>query len=210
VAAADRRGAADEQRSRALAAAAELFAERGFWEVGLSDIDRAAGLPNGTFAQHFPSKLDALHAALREYLRGLEGVVAELAALPFGPDTWRADFTAAIARLLDFMTQHRTLATLAFREEGLREGWFPEAIAAVRGRLSDLVRQKLAPLQRAGIVAPGDLDLVAVGLYGAVNETVRRVVLRGGPAGSATVPQDLAALLLDGLRARPPDPPPPP
>jgi len=199
-------GASADERARALEAAARLFAERGFWEVSVSEIDRAAGLPKGTFAAHFPSKIDALNAALREYLQALERALGDLAALPFRPDRWRADFVKAIGRLLEFISSHRTHATLAFREEGLREGWFPDAITVVRGRLGDLVRQKLGPLQREGIIAPVDLDLVAVALYGAVNDTVRHVVLRGAAPPGGALPQALADLLLDGICARPPDP----
>ncbi len=191
-----------DSRGKIISAAVELFAQYGFWAVRISDIEKAAGTPKGSFAEHFSSKIEALNEALGNYVEALEAVLAELDALLFLPDTWRVDLTAAIRRLLEFFAGHQGLATLAFREEGLREGRFADAIARVKGRLSELVRQKLTPLQRAGVVVPLDLELLAAALYGAVNETIRRVVLPGERPQADSLARALATLVIEGIAAR--------
>lgn len=55
------RAQAQENRERALAAAAELFRARGFDGVSVADVMKAAGLTHGGFYNHFASK-DALAA----------------------------------------------------------------------------------------------------------------------------------------------------
>lgn len=47
---------AKENRDRVLAAAAKLFRERGFEEVAVGDVMKAAGFTHGGFYNHFPSK----------------------------------------------------------------------------------------------------------------------------------------------------------
>lgn len=47
---------AKENRDRVVAAAAELFRERGFDDVAVGDVTKAAGFTHGGFYNHFPSK----------------------------------------------------------------------------------------------------------------------------------------------------------
>ena len=77
----ERKLRADAQRNRAalLAAAGELFAERGI-EVSLEDIARRAGVGIGTLYRHFPTR-DALNEAVyRHEVESLCDAVAPLLA----------------------------------------------------------------------------------------------------------------------------------
>jgi TetR/AcrR family transcriptional repressor of nem operon len=51
-----RKARSEENRSAIIAAAARLFAERGFDGIGVADITREAGLTHGGFYGHFASK----------------------------------------------------------------------------------------------------------------------------------------------------------
>ena len=64
---------AAETRERLLAAAADVFAERGYDGTRVADIAAAAGVSNGALYAHFPSKADLLVAALRTHGRHLLG-----------------------------------------------------------------------------------------------------------------------------------------
>lgn len=58
-----------ENREKILEAAARLFRERGFDEVGVADVMRAAGLTHGGFYGHFKSKDDLIAQATGEAAR---------------------------------------------------------------------------------------------------------------------------------------------
>jgi AcrR family transcriptional regulator len=76
---------AAETRKRLLAAAADVFAERGYDGTRVADIAAAAGVSNGALYAHFGSKADLLVAALRAHgQRQLSDLVT---ADPGGPIT---------------------------------------------------------------------------------------------------------------------------
>jgi AcrR family transcriptional regulator len=76
---------ADQTRERLLAAAADVFAERGYDGTRVADIAAAAGVSNGALYAHFGSKAELLVAALRAHGRR---VLADLlAADPGSPVT---------------------------------------------------------------------------------------------------------------------------
>jgi AcrR family transcriptional regulator len=58
---------AAETRERLLAAAADVFAERGYDGTRVADIAAAAGVSNGALYAHFGSKAELLVAALRAH-----------------------------------------------------------------------------------------------------------------------------------------------
>ncbi|MGW8883804.1 TetR family transcriptional regulator C-terminal domain-containing protein [Streptomyces sp. NPDC055749] len=58
---------ADVRKAQILEATARLIARRGFHRVRVADIARACGTSTGTVHYHFPTKGDALRAALLHY-----------------------------------------------------------------------------------------------------------------------------------------------
>src|ERR1700748_3984713 len=56
----------EETRKALIAAGRELFAERGYDDVGAEEIVRAAGLTRGALYHHFPSGKPALLEAIYE------------------------------------------------------------------------------------------------------------------------------------------------
>jgi len=68
-----------ENREKILEAAARLFRERGFDEVGVADVMKAAGLTHGGFYGHFKSKDDliaqATGGAARPFVEQWEKIV---------------------------------------------------------------------------------------------------------------------------------------
>ena len=74
-----------ETRERLLAAAAEVFAERGYDGTRVADIAAVAGVSNGALYAHFGSKAELLVAALRAH--GRRVLAGMLAADPGRPVT---------------------------------------------------------------------------------------------------------------------------
>jgi AcrR family transcriptional regulator len=76
---------AAETRERLLAAAADVFAERGYDGTRVADIAAAAGVSNGALYAHFGSKAQLLVAALRAH--GQRRLANMIAAEPGRPVT---------------------------------------------------------------------------------------------------------------------------
>jgi len=97
-----------------LAAAAELFSERGFHAVGVDDIGRAAGISGPAVYRHFPSKVAILIAVFdRSIARLLEGGEAQLRAAR----SPRRRLERLTAFHVDFVLGERALMAVYAREE---------------------------------------------------------------------------------------------
>ena len=173
-------------RERILAAAAELFAERGL-TVTLDDVAERAGLGVGTVYRRFRSRDELIEALFEERVQELVSLADEAVA---DPDPWEG-LRGFLERIVRLQAADRGLKeTLLGTKEGRAR------VAAIRdqmrGRAEELVRRAKA----AGVVRDdfeaSDLPLLQM-MVGAVAEV------------AATERPDLwrrqLALLLDGIRA---------
>src|SRR4051795_1323512 len=95
---------AEANRERLLAAAGELFAERGL-DVTLNDIAHHAGLGVGTAYRRFANKEEVIDALFEERLQAVAGVANE--ALD-DPDPWQG-LVSFLERSLDMQFGDRGL-----------------------------------------------------------------------------------------------------
>lgn len=189
-----------EARERVLAAAEQLFAEKGYGPVTLRQIGARAGLNHSSLYHHVPGGKADLFVEVMEriYARHRAGLSAALAAAE--PDV-RAQCYAAARWLLG--QPPMDLVRLEYID-------MPELAPAQVQRLSNgaytalqlpLV-QTLAAASQRGEIAEHDLDLISGGLVGmieslfAVSETVA-----GKPR--LLMAEGLIDVMLDGLRPRP-------
>jgi AcrR family transcriptional regulator len=135
------------RREQLLAAAADLFAERGYHAVGIDDIGAAVGISGPGVYRHFASKAALLEALCdRAMTRMLEGARRRRRE---HPDP-RAGLEALVDLHADFSVRHRALLGVWLREQRV---------------LSDDVRRSLRRRQREyervwrGATAPLRLDL---------------------------------------------------
>jgi AcrR family transcriptional regulator len=78
----------EDARERLLAAAAKLFAERGYRAASVDDVATEAGFSKGAVYWHFDSKEDLLHTLIDERVRKrTEVLLARLAEAPPEVDT---------------------------------------------------------------------------------------------------------------------------
>ena len=78
-----------QTRERIVAAAAELFAERGFHATPMTSVAEAAGLSQTGLLHHFPTKEELLAAVLEQRdLRDLETLAATRDHPPRGWEVW--------------------------------------------------------------------------------------------------------------------------
>jgi AcrR family transcriptional regulator len=88
-----------ERRQRILAAAAELVAERGYHEVGMSDIGAAAGIVGSGIYRHFDGKSAVLVAMFDRVIDDLSRGAAEILSRGLDPARTLKELIAAHVRI---------------------------------------------------------------------------------------------------------------
>ena len=185
--------AADATRQHILEAAADVFADQGYYGAAVDDIVRASDTSKGSFYFHFPNKR-GLFTALLDHLTGrlLERVEAAMAGQP---DPMRR-LDAALAAALAAFAQRRRLARLLL-VEGAGLGHALDArLMAVHERFIALIRRHLDEAVRAGLIPPQDTALAACAWMGALNEVVIRWLYTGEPEPLEGALPGLRTLLL--------------
>jgi len=88
-----------ERRQRILAAAAELVAERGYHEVGMSDIGAAAGIVGSGIYRHFDGKSAVLVALFDRVIDDLTRGAAQILSRGLEPEQTLRELIAAHVRI---------------------------------------------------------------------------------------------------------------
>jgi len=174
-----------DRRTALLAAAAELFALRGFARVSLEDLGAAAGVSGPAVYRHFPGKQAVLAALLidvsRDLVNGGQAVIASA-----------GDYTEALRALIAFhvefalsnpdviVVQDRDLDSLA-----------PEDRQAVRSLQRSYIEAWVGVLAgiHPGIVA-SELRIRARATFGLINST---------PHSARTSPKAAVRRLLEAM-----------
>ena len=183
---ADRPLRADARRNRekVLRAARDAFAASGFG-VPLDEIAAMAGVGPGTVYRHFPSKEELFEAVVTARLLDL---IAAARALADDPDPGRAFF--------GFLGR--------FRQEVAAKRDLPDAIA-IPGSLQDELRAALDLLlcraQQAGAVRA---DITTPELMALLKGVLHTINDRTPGTGDEGRTGRLLAVVIDGLRPRPP------
>lgn len=107
------RPAPPDSRTRVFAAAADLFADRGFDGVGVDDIASASGLNKAMLYYHFDDKLALYRAIVVEMLDAVSEQVAVIAAEPVPADQ---RLTAFVRLFVDQAAERPWLPPLMLRE----------------------------------------------------------------------------------------------
>ena len=181
-----RRQRADASRNRdaLLAAAREVFADKGN-DASLEEIARRAGVGVGTLYRHFPKRIDLVEAIYREDVDALVALGTELEATR---EPW-----AALEGYLTAFLAHAEKKRAVHAELHEFFDKHPEAKLATKERVWGLAGRLLRAAQDEGTARP-DVDQPDL------------MQLVGGMcmAQNATLVQNerLLALVLDGLRAR--------
>jgi AcrR family transcriptional regulator len=148
------RADAERNRTRILAAASEVFAERGL-DVSLDDIAAHAGVGVGTVYRRFPDK-DALIDALFE--DKIDRAVALADASLEIEDPWEG-FTTFMRGMCRMQAQDR-----GFKDALLLRGPGRERVAAARERIAPRAIKLLTRAQEAGAVradlGPFDVPMI--------------------------------------------------
>jgi AcrR family transcriptional regulator len=179
------RADAERNRQRILAAAAELFTERGL-EPSLDDVARHAGVGVGTVYRRFPDKASLADALFDERIDALVALAEEARA---EPDAWAA-LVSFLERSGEMLVTNRGLRQiLMFAAEGHDRGIC--ARDRMRPAIESLIERAQADGQVRADLKPTDVPMIEF-MVAAAAEYAWQV--------RPTVWRRYLALILDALR----------
>ena len=181
-----------EREKQILAAAEEVFAERGFQATSMDEVAQLVGVSKPMLYEYFTSKEGLLLACVARIRADLHSATLEAVteAAPHGP---RAVLEAGLHAYFDFADRHGRAWAVLLNESVIVAGPAEEAIEAIRGQQTQLMEELLARwLPQA---SPARISVFAHGLVGA-SERVARWRLRDG---SGLGPRETAVLLADAF-----------
>ncbi|MEU6343955.1 TetR/AcrR family transcriptional regulator [Streptomyces sp. NPDC046977] len=185
------RADARRKREAILAAAGEVFLERGI-DVALDEIARRAGVGIGTLYRHFPTREALVVGAYVHHMDMLcDEVDGLLSELP--PDK------ALVTWMQRFIGHAAEQPGMAVALKAVVHAADSEAVRAGHERVFAALRTLLDAAERAGTIRPG---VLADDLAGALSG----FSLITGRPGSRERSDRLVALLVDGLRLGAPGP----
>ena len=185
----------DLKEERVLAAAAAVFAERGFHRASVRDVGAEAGMSLAGLYHYFPSKAGLLHEIT---MRAFDSLLARLDADPPGPPRQR--LTNFVRNHLSFFLSRPHEMKVLVRETDA----LPAGLAAeVEGR-KRLYYQRCHDILReldGGASGEDELRLATLALFGMLNWTHSwyRPDRDGSPE---LLSERLLALFLDGFPRR--------
>ena len=186
-------GVADATRERMLEAAADVFADKGYYGAAVDDIVRASDTSKGSFYFHFPNK-KGIFTALLDHLTGRLFARVEEALDKQADPVEKLD--AALGAALDAFAQRKRLARLLLVEAAGLGHAMDEHLMAVHERFIGLMRRQLDAAVAEGLIPPQDTEVAASAWMGALNEVVIRWLHLGQPAHLEDAKPALRSLLL--------------
>lgn len=189
----------ENTRARLLAAAIEVFAERGIRRVTVDDLVGAAGYTRGAFYSNF-SSIDEVFIAAFEHQaeQMLAAVRAAVDAVPAGEFSLDS-IGAALDSLRPFGRQwylvHTEFVLLAVRNEETRE-LLGEHSRRFRGEIVELVADALGRLGRRSTIPLEQLTETLIALY---MHSIAEEQLGESTLGPETLLKDLLPRLVLGL-----------
>lgn len=136
-----------EQYARIRAIAAELFADKGFHAVGMTELCSAVGLGRGALYHHIRSKEDLLYDISREYITGL---VERVTRIMEEVDDPVERVTAMGEDLITTIAANQSELKLCFREVRALTGERQEHIRALHTRYERAWRQVVKDGEKKG------------------------------------------------------------
>jgi AcrR family transcriptional regulator len=182
-------------RGALIAAARELFAQRGYAEVGTEEIVRKAGVTRGALYHHFNGKRDLLAQAYEQIEAEIAGQLAELETegadalevLGAGAEMFLDQCLKPEVQQIVLLDAPAVLGWEEWREIGARYGLgLIEGILTVGMEQGEIRRQPIEPLAHA--------------LLGALDEIAMLVARAKDPAVARAEAGETLAGLLRALR----------
>jgi AcrR family transcriptional regulator len=194
----------EERRRQIIAAAAGVFAHKGYTEATTKDIAQAAGITHAAIYHYFPNKHALFAAVLAAY--SLLADVAEVLRTAGADEEPRTVLTRLTLAMIDRLETAEEIPLFQLlMSEALRDPEATAAARAVRRQFTDAVADYLRAQQARGRLRLLDPELAAQFVVGSLAHCVLRRTVSGDPALLRYTPEQIATafveMMLGGLQA---------
>ena len=186
---------AEATRGALVAAARELFAERGYAAVGTEEIVARAGVTRGALYHHFGDKKDLMRAVLHDLARELAEASATAALKE--TDQWQ-QILAAVDAFLDACTD-RAVQRIMMTDAPSVLGWDEWREIDTQYGLG-LVKASLENAMETGLIARQPVDPLAHLLVGALDEAAMYISRARDSRAARREMGESIERMLNGLR----------
>lgn len=171
----------EQRRSTILAAAVQVFKDKGYHAASVHDIIDAAQIARGTFYLYFTSKREIFAELAATFLELIRGSVQKISLDPAAGEPL-AQMRANFRRVMNTVLEHGDLATIMLRGDA--------GDAEVRAQLDLFYAQVIALISQAvrvghalGFARDADVHVIAVAALAGLKEVLGRMLAaRGEPA----------------------------
>ncbi|WP_230689684.1 TetR/AcrR family transcriptional regulator [Catellatospora paridis] len=193
-----RKARAAETRAALLAAARDVFSERGYLNTKITDVTAAAGRSTGSFYEHFADKEQLLQAMIAEMEASADAHLAQHEHPNDHDLTDRAQLREHIAIAWTVMREHRPVTVAQFQSMIAAD---PGSGRAWQGLLEQTttLREHLEYLSGQGHSLPGEPQLIAAAMGAMLGMLGYAAPATGQPEDDDRIVDALTDLLLSGL-----------
>lgn len=183
----------DERRSQLLAAASEIFVDRGYHAAGMDEIAERAGVSKPILYQHFSSKLELYLAVLDQHVDNLVSGVRQ--ALRTTTDN-RQRLRSAVQAFFDFIEHDGQGYRLIFENDNVAE---PQVAVQVRVATESCIDAVFDLVSRDSGLDPHRARMIAVGLVGSSVDCARYWLNSGRPISKEDAIESTVTFAWGGL-----------
>lgn len=185
----------EKTRSRILDAAADVFADKGYYDARMDEIVKISHTSKGAVYHHFPSKNYIFFVLIDKFTELLED---RLKAAIEKEEHGLQRLDAALNICMQTFGQHRRLAKITLVQAvGLGEP-FETKRQKINDRFAEIIKKYLDQAVADGSIPEMDTEVVARAWMGALNEVVLRWIYTGSPEPERATPA-LRTMLLRSI-----------
>jgi AcrR family transcriptional regulator len=201
-----RRAVSDEDKERRrrqiLAAAQEVFADRGYHATTVADVARGAGLSYGVVYWYFESKDDLFQALMTEEEASLRAHIAS--AVHRGGDGPVDDvLRSAVRATFEYFERHPASTRLLFRDTSTLGDRFERQLSDIFGRFTADLEALVVDAQGRGTLRPAPPRMVAYCCAVLVSQIALRRQRTDDGLSVDEAADFTVDLLIEGLAPRP-------
>ena len=183
------------QREEILAAAAQIFREKGYHATSMQDIAEAVNLQKGSLYHHIRSKEEILASLLD---RALDLLILSMQEVMASPLSVEEKLRSAMRMYADNIAVHSDLAAVLLLEYRNLSPRLRARHMGRRDRFEALWRELLRQGMQQGVFRTSDEKLVALAILGVQNWMLTWYRAEG-PLSAAELSNRFADLFLNGL-----------
>jgi AcrR family transcriptional regulator len=164
-----------ERREAILAAAKQVFRDKGYHQASVHDIIDAAQIARGTFYLYFSSKQEVFAQLADDFLGVTRGQVRRISLAP-GADPPLLQLRANFRRVLTTVREHEDVASIILRDPISFDEESRARVNLFFDQVLGMIEDALRVGQGLGIVGACDIHIVAVTALGGLRAALNRML----------------------------------